>query len=394
MTADVVIIGGGVVGTSVALHLRQLGVNRVLVVERDLTYSRASSSLAFGGVRQAYASPTNVALARASLAFFRDFDTRVAAIGHGARIDFDQHGWLTVVDHPHAAAAERRLAEQQASGALVGRVEPEVVAAKVPGIRLDDVAFGVFAPEDGSLDPRAVLQGLRLLATDAGVTFLNGEVIGLRVDAGRVGGLAISTSDYIASECVVCAAGAYSGQISALADVPVPVVPVRQQLFRAEVGVELPAHGPAVVLPSGVYWRQERRAGPEADGEVQHILCGWTQADAPVGERAEVDPRRWHDAILPDLSRRIPAFASARLVGSWAGLYEMTADHHPLLGEHPAVRGFYLACGFSGHGLMLSPAVGAALASVIVDRSSAIDISPFAPDRFDRGAALPPDDLQ
>lgn len=391
MTADVVIIGGGVVGTSVALHLRQLGVNRVLVVERDLTYSRASSSLAFGGIRQAYSSPINVALARASLAFFRTFDARVAAIGHGARIGFDQHGWLTIVDRSQAASAERRLAEQQASGALVGRVEPDVVAAKVPGVRVDDVAFGVFAPEDGSLDPRAVLQGLRLLATDAGVTFLNGEVIGLRVDAGRVGGLALSTSDYLASECVVCAAGAYSGQISALADVPVPVVPVRQQLFRAEVGVALPAHGPAVVLPSGVYWRQERRA--EGDGPVSHILCGWTQADAPIGERAEVDPRRWHDAILPDLARRVPAFSSARLAGSWAGLYEMTADHHPLLGEHPAVRGFYLACGFSGHGLMLSPAVGATLASVIVDRSSAIDITPFAPDRFERGAGLVPDDL-
>jgi glycine/D-amino acid oxidase-like deaminating enzyme len=390
MTADVVVIGGGVIGSSVAWHLRRLGVPRVVVIERDTTYVRASSTLAFGGVRQLYGTRPGIELARRSVAAFKAFDDLVAAAGHGARIDFDQHGWLYLVDRAHADRAERRLAFQRTCGASAERLPTSEVGRRVPGLALEDVAFGILGPEDGTLTSRAVLQGLRALAIDAGATFLTGEVIGLRVDVGRVAGIALSTGDYVASERIVCAAGAYSASVGALADVAVPVVPVRQQLFRAALPPGSPWALPAIVTPPGVYWRYQR---PEAPRAPAHIICGWTESDVAVGERFEVAPERWTDVVVPMLARYMPAYAGVEVVSSWAGLYEMTADSHPLLGEHAAVHGFFLACGFSGHGLMLSPAVGETLASLIVSGTSAIDVSAFAPDRFARRAPLDPDDL-
>lgn len=390
MTADVVVIGGGVIGSSVALHLRRLDVPRVIVVERDTTYVRASSSLAFGGVRQLYGTRPGIALARRSVAAFKAFDGLVTAAGHGARIGFTQHGWLYLVGREHVQRAERRLAFQQSCGAAAERLSPSEVAQRVPGLDTTDVGIGILGPEDGTLTARSVLQGFRALAIDAGATYLTGEVIGLRADAGRVAGVALSTGDYITSETIVCAAGAYSASIGALADVTVPVVPVRQQLFRAALPAGCPFELPAIVTPPGVYWRYER---PESPGAPAHIVCGWNERDVAAGERFEVSPSRWTDAVMPVLARYMPAYAGLDVVASWAGLYEMTADSHPLLGEHDGLHGFFLACGFSGHGLMLSPAVGETMASLVVSGTSAIDVSAFAPTRFARRAPLDPDDL-
>lgn len=389
MTADVVVIGGGVMGSSIALHLLTSGVRRVCVVERDATYVRASSHLAFGGVRQLYGTRVNVELARRSLAFFRQFDELVSSAGHAARVGFEQHGWVYLVGAADAERIERRVAFQHSCGAAVQRLSVADVTARLPGLAGADIAFGVLGPEDGSLNPRAVLQGFRVLAVDAGATFLNAEVIGVRVDGGRVAGIGLSTGDYVAAHHIVCAAGAYSGAVGALADVSVPVAPVRQQLFRVALPAGEVAPQPAVVTPPGVYWRYERQASAT---DTPHMICGWTDVDAPVGEQFDVAASRWSEVVKPVVARYMPTYAGGSLVSSWAGLYEMTADRHPLLGEHPAVRGFYLACGFSGHGLMLSPAVGEALASLIVSGRSVIDVSMFAPDRFERGAALEPDD--
>ncbi len=382
MTADVVVIGGGVVGSSIALHLRERGVTRVVVVERDTTYVRASSSLAFGGVRQLYGTRTNIELARHSVAFFRDLDARLASIGHTARIGFAQCGYMFLVDPAAADRFERRLDVQRACGAAVERLTAEQVAGRVPGLVVDDIAFGIFGPEDGCLNPRMVLQGMRALAVDAGATFVTGEVIGLRADNDRVSGVALSTGDYIATEHIVCAAGAYSGTIGALADVLVPVVPVRQQLFRASLPPGSAFDLPVVTTPSGLHWRYEAPLEPSLPA---HIVCGWTQRDEPAGERFDVDDSRWKESFAPTLRLYLPSYEDARHVASWSGLYEVTDDHSPLLGEHPSLGGFYLACGFSGHGLMLSPATGWTLASLIVDGRSAIDVSMFAPDRFERG---------
>lgn len=238
------------------------------------------------------------------------------------------------------------------------------------------------------MNPRMALEAMRALATDAGATYVAGEVIGLRADDGRVSGVALSTGDYIATQAIVCAAGAYSGTIGAIADVIVPVVPVRQQLFRAALPEGVPFKLPVVLTPPGLHWRYE---APVAPGLPAHIVCAWTETDEPAGERFHVDARRWTEVFAPVLTRYMPSYAGAELAGSWAGLYEMTDDRHPLLGEHPALAGFYVACGFSGHGLMLSPATGATIASLIVSGRSPIDVSEFAPDRFERGLRIDDD---
>lgn len=390
MTADVVVIGGGVVGSSIALHLCELGVTRVVVIERDTTYARASSSLAFGGVRQLYGSRTNIELARHSVGFFTRLEARVSSIGRPARIGFAQCGYLFLVEPASADRFERRLALQRACGAAVERLTVDEAASRVPGLVLDDIAFCVFGPEDGYLNPRMVLQGMRALAADRGATYVTGEVIGLRADNNHVSGVALSTGDYISTDCIVCAAGAYSGTIGALADVPVPVVPVRQQVFRASLPPEAAFDLPVVFTPPGLHWRYEV---PHAFGLPAHIVCAWTEADEPIGERFHVDDVRWTELVAPMLRRYMPAYIEARPVASWSGLYEMTDDHSPLLGAHPALGGFFLACGFSGHGLMLSPAAGATLASLIVHGRSAIDVGAFAPDRFERGLRVDDDTM-
>lgn len=388
----IVIVGGGVVGSSIAWHLRTGGFDGdVTVVERDPTYRRASSFLAMGGVRQQFSSAENIRLARHSVRFYERFDTAMRTPDHRPRAWFRQRGYLFLADDATAERFERRYERQRSFGARVERLDVDAIRARVPDLSLDDIRFGIFGPDDGYANPREVLAGFRHAAAAAGATYVTGEVSRLRVAGGRIHGVTLRSGAAFDARAVVNAAGPFAAKLGALADLDLPVTPVRQHLFRCALPQHWPHRFPVVVDPGGVHWRHD---DPLAPGDPDRIVVARTKHDEPPGENFDCDIDRWETDFRPPLVARLPAFRAAKLVEGWAGLYEMTPDHNPLLGEHPELAGFHLATGFSGHGLMMAPATGAALAELLLTGAAdGLDIAAFDPGRFARGVEFRDDAL-
>ena len=383
----VVIVGGGVIGSSIAYHLARDGhPGRVTVVERDATYARASSFLAMGGIRQQFSSAVNIRLAQYGARFYAAFDRAMRVPGHTPRADFRQRGYLFLVDEAGSDRFAARIERQRRLGARVRRLERDDIRSMAPDLRLDDIRFGVFGPDDGYGEPREVLAGFRAAAAAAGVRYVAAEVVDLTRRAGRVAGVVLDDGERLEAEVVVNAAGPFAARLAAMAGLDLPVQPVRQHLFRCALPTRLPYRLPMVVDPSGVHWRLDDtgdRPGPD------RLVVARTRLDEPPGENFACDDSRWESDFRPPLQARMPGLAPIELIEGWAGLYAMTPDHNPLLGEHPAAPGLVLANGYSGHGLMIAPAIGKVLSELIrLGRTETADVSCFAPDRFDRGEAV------
>ena len=381
---DVVIVGGGVVGSSIGYHLKQDGFSgRVLIVERDDTYARASSNLAMGGIRQQFGSTVNIQLALYSIAFYKEFDHRMSAGGHAVRAWFRQRGYLFLVDDASAATFERRHALLVSRGAQVTRLSVAEIRTMLPDVFVDDLAFGLFGTDDGYANPKEVLRGFQAGARAAGVEYVTGEVCEVRRANGRVAGVSLASGARIDSPVVVNAAGPFAAQVAALAGLEQPVRPMRQHLFRCDLPREWPYRWPMTIDPGGVHWRHDDATGT---GQADRIIVAKTKLDEPYGENFACDGSRWLADFYPALVRRVPAFRDVRLVEGWAGLYEMTPDHNPMIGEHPHLEGFFMANGFSGHGLMMAPATGKVMSELIrTGRTETVDVSNLSIERFFRG---------
>ncbi|NOT32887.1 MAG: FAD-binding oxidoreductase [Candidatus Eisenbacteria bacterium] len=384
-SADIVIVGGGVMGSSIAWHLCEDGVRgRVVVIERDPSYARASSRLALGGVRQQFGSDVNIRLVQWSVRFWRQFDDLMSVNGHEAHANFRSRGYLFLADDAHARHFEERLAMMRLFGAQVERLELDEIAKRVPGVALDDIRFGVFGADDGYANPHEVLHGFRAGAQAAGAEFRTGEVVAIESQHARVREVQLADGTRIATRNVVIAAGAWSRPLGAMLGVEFPIEPQRQSLFRCALPERASRRFPMVIDPSGVHWRHE-----DDDRGAAHdaIVVACTRAEEPMGENFEPDPTRWSRDFLPALARRLPGLRGLEPLETWAGLYEMTPDHNPLIGACDTVGGLYVAAGFSGHGLMMSPAVGKAMSEIVrLGRAETVDVSPLSPDRFERGA--------
>ena len=383
--ADVVIIGGGVVGSSIGYHLRQDGFSgRVVIVERDDTYVRASSNLAMGGVRQQFGSTVNIQLAQYSIAFYRNFDERMSVGGHTARAWFRQRGYLFLVDASNAERFERRFAILTARGAHTRRLTVDEIHTMLPDLYVDDLVFGLIGPDDGYANPKEVLRGFRAGARALGVEYIRAEVTEIRRSNGRVAGVTMASGDRLDAPNVVNAGGPFAGAVASLAGLEQPVQPVRQHLFRCDLPHHWPYRWPMTIDPGGVHWRHD---DPLEAEQPDRIILAKTKLDEPDGVNFSCDGSRWAADFYPDLVRRVPAFKDVRLVEGWAGLYEMTPDHNPMIGEHPKLRGFFMANGFSGHGLMMAPATGKVISELIrCGRSETVDVSVLGIERFARGA--------
>ena len=378
--ADVVVVGGGAVGTSIAFHLAEAGVDVVLVDRGDL--GGGSTSKAAGGVRAQFSDPVNVQLGLRSLAAFEDFPRRP-----GQAIDLHQPGYLLLVTDPddvpvftQAVALQNRLG---VPSRLLDRGE---AAALAPGVVTSDVLVAAYHARDGYCSPESVVLGYATGARRLGATVLpHVAVTGIETSDGAVRAVRTSAGR-VTTAAVVCAAGAWSAGVAGLAGTGLPVVPLRRQILVTEALAPaaqalLPATMPMTIDVSSTFYLH--REGPG-------VLFGMSWRGEQPGEHLA-----YSDDWLPDLAeamdRRCPSLADVGIAARWAGLYEVTPDHNGLVGESREVSRFLYATGFSGHGFLQAPAVGEVVRDLYLRRTPAVDVTPLSADRFRTGAGHRPE---
>ncbi|RMF90117.1 MAG: FAD-binding oxidoreductase [Nitrospinota bacterium] len=377
-TVDVVIVGGGVVGSSIAYNLKNDGfTGSVVVLEKDPSYQYASSSLSMGGVRQQFGHAVNVLLVRYSVGIYEQFDQLMAVDGEPAHAQFRQRGYMFLANEKNAPILERRYQLQKSVGADVEILSREEIHRRFPELWLDDILWATFGPRDGYVDPHGVLQGFRRKARSLGAVYEADEVVGIEVRDGKVEGVRTKKGEHYQTRIVVNAAGPSAKLVGAMAGVQLPIEPVRQQLFVCALPRPWPYEFPMIIDPDGVHWRHETG---------NKIIVAKTKHDEPPGFRFGYERERFHRECWPDLARRVPEFDRLVLERGWGGLYAMTPDQNAIYGEHPEVKGFYMANGFSGHGLMMSPATGKVMSELIrLGRYETVDVSELNVERFAQG---------
>jgi sarcosine oxidase subunit beta len=426
-TADVVIIGSGIVGSSVAYHLAEQGCTNVLVIEREAHQGKGSTGKSMGGVRAQFATDVNIQMSRYSIDFFSNFDE---IMGHPA--DYRAHGYLFCATNERQLGYLKTNRERQSALGVknVELVSREDILKFVPQLRADDIIGGTFCPTDGFVDPHSVMMGFMLKARERGVRlWLDIGVTGIETEPlntgtanigtagvspayrrteasftgpnalfnGRAGGTpavpvsavpvvrritgVITTRGRVSTPIVVNAAGPWAAAIARMAGTELPVEPLRRQLVPTEPFDQLPQRFPMVIdMSTGFHFRREGKG----------ILLAWNDPEETVGFKTEFDPG-FVEKILTRAANRVPCLVDAEVNPrrAWAGLYEMTPDHHAVIGPAPNVAGLYFVNGFSGHGVMHSPASGRITADIILKgNSDLIDTRTLNVERFSEGRLL------
>ena len=365
-SASVVIVGGGVIGTSAAFHLAEAGVDVVLVERAEL--GSGSTSRAAGGVRAQFSDALNIQIAQRSLEAFRRFGTRP-----GWEIDFKRSGYLFVLSREaDVSEFEAGVALQNRYGVPSRMISSEEARALCPLLAGDDILAATFSPEDGHVTPEAVVQGYAFAARALGAHVRVGcEVTGIQTDGGQI--IAVRTRHgTIATNVVICAAGAWSRACGEMVGEALPVTPLRRQILFTEPMDDLAPDLPFTIdFSSSFYFHRE---GPG-------LLVGMSHAEEQPGFSLETTDD-WVPDLLDVASRRAPRIAEAGIKGGWAGLYEVTPDHNAIIGESDRVNRFLYATGFSGHGFLQGPAVGEILRDLVLGRSPFVDIGPLSVNRF------------
>jgi len=377
--ASVVVIGGGVMGASIAFHLAEAGLPDVLLLERG-ELAGGSTSKAAGGVRAQFSDPVNVALGWRSLAAFADFPSRPGQV-----IDLRTVGYLFLLTTPQEVAEYSAGVELQNRMGVPSRMlTGEEAAELAPIVVTDDVLAASFHAGDGYCSPESVVLGYACGARRLGARVETAvEVMGIDVAAGEVTGVRTRTGT-VRTECVVVAAGPWAGSVAQTAGVHLPATPLRRQIVVTEPLPEAllalaPATLPMTIDAASTFYLH--REGPG-------MLLGMSYEAEEPGFKLAME-----DAWLPDLmaaiERRAPALLDVGIAHGWAGLYENTPDHNALIGESRDVSRLLYAAGFSGHGFLQGPAVGEVIRDLVLGGEPVVDVSPLSADRFDTGAARP-----
>jgi sarcosine oxidase subunit beta len=373
-TASIVIIGGGVVGCSIAYHLARRGQRDVVVLERE-TVGSGTTSKAAGGIRAQFSTETEIRFSLESLRILQNFTEEF-----GVDPGFKQIGYLFLVsDEKDLRAFETRIALQKRFGVDVRVITPKEAQAIVPALHVDDLIAAVWGPQDGLAGPAEVTQGFAKRARELGAGIVEGvEVTAIDATGGKVRGVRTTQGD-VAAPVVINAAGPTAARVGRLAGVTIAVFPRRRHIFFTEPFPELP--GPVPLThdqASGFYFRKEMEQVLLSPGDVQDI------------GQDQIVPMDWGklDETVTKAVHRLPLIERAKIAGGWAGLRPLTPDDHAILGPAPGVDGFFLAVGFGGHGFQHSPMTGRMVAEWILDGKPSMDLSLFDPARFGKDARL------
>jgi glycine/D-amino acid oxidase-like deaminating enzyme len=386
---QVVIIGGGVMGAATAWFLAREHRATVTVLERDASYTLASSARSACAIRQQFSTSVNIRISQESLAFYRSIGLRLAVGDDVPDIGLTEPGYLYLAATEEGAMVLRQQHELQARHQVhTALLTPSALAARYGWLHTDDVILGSLGLStatsgEGWFDGYAAMQAFRKAAIGAGATFIEATATGFATDGDRVTQVRLADGSTISADAVVIAAGAWSRFIAAELGITLPVFARKRDVFACEADVDI-GDGPLLIDPSGVWFRPEKARG--------QFLCGSPPRDGDPNDVSldHVDHGLFEEHIWPVLAHRVPAFDRVKVQSSWAGYYEMNDfDHNGLVGQLTPWRNAYTASGFSGHGLQQAPAVGRGLAELIATGGyRSLDLSGLRFDRIAEDAPL------
>lgn len=373
-TADIVVIGGGVMGASTAYHLARRGARNIVLLEREELFGMGATGRCAGGVRYQFSTEVNIRLSLESLPMLERFKEEI-----GQDVDYYQCGYLLVATREKDAATFRRNVELQNSlGVQTQLLSGDEVCARLPLMKFDDALVGTFHQKDGLVDPNSVVAGYVGAAQKMGVQAItNAEVTGIRLRADEVEAVE-TTQGTISTRMIVNTAGPWSGLIGQMAGMEIPIVPIRRQMFTTNALPEIPRDFPFVIdFGQALYFH---RSG---DG----LLVGMSNPNQEPGFDQSVD-EDFEYVNLEAAIQRMPLLERASRASHWAGLYEVTPDAHPILGGCE-IKGFTICTGFSGHGFMHGPVAGKLMSEYILDGMfSTVDVSMLDLARFEEGRLI------
>jgi sarcosine oxidase subunit beta len=378
-TADVVVIGGGIVGSSIAYHLVAGGCKNVLVIERETAQGKGSTGKSMGGVRAQFSTPVNIQMSLYSIPFYASFEERL-----GYPCDYRPQGYLFCATNEKQVAYLRANYDKQVAMGLknVDLVSGAEIRGLFPQLRGDDIAGGSFCSTDGFVDPYSAMIGFMTWASERGATlWKNASVTGISRNIDDRSFEVTTTRDTVSTRTVVNCAGPWAAPIARMVGIDLPVEPLRRMLVPTEPFDQFPHTAPMIVdMSNGFHFRPESRG----------FLLAWNDPEETPGYKTDFDPG-FIEKILTRAADRVPVFENVAVnpQRAWAGLYEMTPDHHPILGESNEVPGYFFANGFSGHGVMHSPATGKILSDLILTgKTDLIDASLLNFSRFVEGRMI------
>jgi FAD-dependent oxidoreductase domain-containing protein 1 len=377
--ADVVIIGGAIVGSAVATFLRRRPDwhGRVVVVERDTSFRTSSTTLSAASIRLQFSTPLNIEISRFGVELIKHLDEWLGVAGEPEpEVDFVEGGYLFLASAAGLPILESNHAVQREHGVSVALLTPKELQARFPWLNVEDLAGGSLGlADEGWFDAYALLQAFRRKARSLGVEEVAGEVVEVERDGGRATGVRLADGRRLEADWVVNAAGPRAAGVAAMAGLELPVSPRKRMVFHFDCRTRIAS--PLTIDTSGTYFRPE---GP-------NYIAG----SSPHGEQPDPDTfdldvdRSWFEEVVwPAIAHRVPAFEAIRLLDAWAGHYEVnTLDHNAVIGPHPDLPNFLFANGFSGHGLQQAPAAGRALSEWIASGDyETIDVRPLGYERI------------
>ncbi len=372
---DVIIVGGGIMGSTTAYYLRRQDKSlKVAVVEPDPTYSKASTTLSVGNARIQFSLKENILISKYTFEVLAQFEDEMAVDGNRPNIAYRREGNLFLVDEAGKELAQKALALQKSLECQVEWWSTKKIKEQYPLFEPNGLAGGSFGALDGHLDPYAVLMGYRSKARSLGAKYIQDQVTEIVKNGSRATGVRLAFGQRLTAGVVVNCAGAWAADVARSAGVKLPVLPVKRQVFVLDPAVKPKGPLPLTILPSGLYFRTETGG---------MILLGKSMAEDPVGYEFSWDEKRFMEKLWPELAEFVPSFDTLKLVRGWAGLYAVnTLDGNAILGEWPELKGFYLVNGFSGHGLMQAPAVGRYTSEMILGVPPRLDLSNFQAERI------------
>ena len=374
MNYDIVIIGGGIIGSSVAYHLARDGrAGTIAVIERDITYSEAATPRGSGGIRQLFSLPENIEMARYGLDFYKKFDQTMSSKGDQISISFRRQGYLFVSDAGNEKVMEQNFHNQQKMGVKAQLLDKTNLEQLFPSIYNNDVKLAVYSPDDAWIDAYSALNGFKSKARELGVTYVSEAISSANIQNKKIKSLKCAEGPTVRGEVFILATGAWSGEIARYFDINIPVEPMSREsyFFRCDKEIE-PL--PFIKTETDLAFR------PEGNG----FTGGMPDWSVKGDWNWELSPTRFEDTVWPSLAHRIPAMKTIKLERSWRGHYARNnLDYNAIIGPWVAdPHNLLIATGFSGHGIMHAPATGLAVSELVLEgRYKTIDLTRFGTER-------------